>query len=138
MQELYLKVRELYVEVVDFLSKSGGAYQKMDSTTYHDIIDAILENRYRVSRNSDGNISAFTAWWMIYEADIELVKNGGRPADISTGSVVYVADHAGTGAYPDLIRFIRSTIGRRGVCWHHRYKQPGQFRYFPKKVGANA
>jgi hemolysin-activating ACP:hemolysin acyltransferase len=132
-----MQIRDTYLEVVDFLSKSGGAYQQFDTATYRDIIDSILDNRFRIVRDDTGAIIAFTSWWMIHERDIELVKSGNRPTDVTRGTVVYVADHAGQGAIFELIRFVRATIGKKGVCWHHRYKQPGQFRYYPKEEGAN-
>lgn len=132
------RLKETYIEITDFLSNSGGSYANIDTLTYRDIVDAIIDDRFRVIRDGSGGITTVTTWWMIHEADLDLVKNGGRPDDLSNGSIVYIADHAGSGSYPDLIRFIRSTIGRKGVCWHHRYKHPGMFRYYPKKEGVNA
>ena len=131
-------VRDLYLEITEFLSASGGSYACIDTDTYRDLIDAILDGRCRVTRDDSGGITSATTWWMIHEADLDLVKNGGKPVDLSGGTIVYVADHAGAGCYPELIRFIRTNIGKRGVCWHHRYKHPVQFRYYPKKEGLNA
>jgi hypothetical protein len=131
-------VRKLYLEITEFLSTSGGSYTSIDTSTYRDIIDAILDERYRVVRDDSGRITSVTTWWMIHETDIELVKNGGRPKDLSSGAVVYISDHAGCGGYPGLIRFIRSNICKRGACWHHRYKHPALFRYYPQKRGAHA
>ena len=130
-------IKELYLEITEFLSRSGGSYTSIDTATYRDIIDALLDKRYRITRDESGNITAFTSWWMIHESDIDAVIHGGRPDDLSTGTIVYVADHAGPSGYPELIRFIRTTIGKKGVCWHHRYKQPSQFRHFPEKRGTH-
>lgn len=132
----HAQIKALFVEIVDFLAASEGAYKRIDGDTYRDIIDALLAGRYRIIRDSAGSVITFTTWWLIHERDIGLVKGGNRPGDIDGGTIVYVADHAGKGGYPELIRFIRSTIGKKGVCWHHRYKQPEQFRYYPDKKGA--
>lgn len=78
-----------------------------------------------------------TTWWMINEADIDLVKNGGRPKDVNAGTIVYIADHAGQGAYPGLVKYLRDTVGEIDSCWHHRYKHPGQFRYRHRKEDRN-
>jgi hypothetical protein len=131
-----MEVRETYIEIMDFLAACGGAYAQHDTQTCRDVIDAILDDRYRVTRDSSGAILTVSTWWMIRPEDMDLVKNGGHPADISGGTIVYVADHAGKGGYPDLIRFLRTLASE--ACWHHRYKQPGQFRHYPKKEGPNA
>ena len=133
-----MDVRSLYLEIMDFLNNQGGTYAHIDTDTYRDIIDAIFDGRCRIDRDECGSIIAFTTWWMIRESDIQLVSAGGRPDDISSGTVVYVADHAGKGAYPELIRFIKSNIGVRGVCWHHRWKRPELFKYYPGKEGDHA
>lgn len=131
--------REEYMEVIDFMITSGGSYSMLDSNTCDDIIVAMNSGRYRVTRNdSGGAIKSFTSWWFIHIDDLEIVKQGNRPADISTGSIVYIADHCGVGSYPSLIRFLRNdkmSVGKRGVCWHSRYKQPDTFIYMPNKEG---
>lgn len=126
------------MDVMAFLSEADGAYRVIDAETTRDIIDALFDGRYRVVRSESGLLVGFTSWWMIRESDIDTVKAGHRPLDISGGSIVYIADHAGVGCYPDLIRFIRTVIGKKGVCWHHKFKHPRQFRYYPKKEGINA
>ncbi|CAB4211884.1 hypothetical protein UFOVP1419_43 [uncultured Caudovirales phage] len=129
-------VKELYLEITEFCAGCGGTYTNMDTATYRDLLDALFDGRYRITRDDAGQIVTVSTWWLIHPDDIELVRQGGRPHDISSGSVVYVADHCG-GGLPGLIRFIREEIGRRGVCWHHKYKSPGRFRYYPEKRGYN-
>lgn len=126
------------MEITDFLHKSGGTYQNIDTGTYRDIIDALFDDRYRVARDDDGNITGFTSWWMIHERDLEVVKNGGRPKDISAGSIIYVADHAGTNSVTGLIKFLRATFGNVDCCFHHKFKHPTQFRYRPKTEAHSA
>jgi len=121
--------KDLYMEIMVFLGASGGAYQNIDIDTYRDIIDALFDGRYRVTRDDNGNLISFTSWWMIHEADVEAVKNGGRPKDISTGPIFYVADHAGIGTVAGLIQYLRITFGNRDCCFHHKFKHPSQFRY---------
>jgi hypothetical protein len=127
--------QELYAEIVDFMYHSGGAYRSMDTATYRDVIDALFDGRYRVTR-SDGDITSFTTWWLIHEADINIVREGGKPDDISSGNIVYIADHAGADSCHELIRFIK-TFTDHG-CWHHRYKHPKQFRQYKKRGNAHA
>ena len=129
--------RDLYMEIVDFLVSSGGAYRLLDSGTCQEVIAALDSGRYRLIRNEQGGIASFTTWWMIHEADLELVRDCGRPADVSSGSIVYIAEHAGVGAYPDLIRFLRAEVAQKGVCWNDHFWRPELFRYFPKKEGQN-
>jgi hypothetical protein len=127
------ELRSTYIDVVAFLDSLGGTYRSIDHATLRDIIDALVAGRFRIVRNSAGEIESFTSWWLVHKEDLALVQCGGRPDDIDHGAIVYVADHAGVGAYPDLIRFLK-TISDKG-CWHHRYKQPGNFRHYPKKDG---
>jgi hypothetical protein len=131
-------LKKLYLEITAFLSRSGGSYRQIDTATYRDLIDALLDDRCRVVRDGTGDICGVTTWWMVHERDLDTVKYGYKPEDITTGSIVYVADHAGKQQYPALIRFIRTTIGKKGVCWHHKFKHPNQFRYYPHKEGSNA
>ena len=126
--------KALYIEATAFLHASGGSYRDIDTATYRDIIDALFDGRYRVTRNNDGELTSFTTWWMIHEYDIELVKNGGKPNDVNAGSVVYIADHAGVCSTTTMIKFIKSMTD--WGCWHHRYKQPSQFRQY-KQRGAS-
>lgn len=114
-----------------FLAESGGAYAQHDTGTCRDIIDALFDNRFRITRHPDGTIKSVTTWWMIHEKDMDEVARGGKPADISTGPIVYVADHAGPGI-TKMISFFR-TISDWG-CWHHRYKQPEQFRQYRSRT----
>lgn len=130
-----MQIRATYIEVTDFIARSGGTYLRLDVETCRDIIDALIEGRYRITRDTDNSITSFTAWWRIYAKDIELVKSGGRPSDLSNGDIIYIADHAGYSSCRDLLRFIR-TITDQG-CWHHRYKQPGQFRFYRKREVVN-
>lgn len=131
------QVKALYLEITEFWHGFKGPYAQIDVATYRDLIDAIIDGRCRVTRDASGLITSASTWWMIWPDDVELVKKGGRPDDINGGSVVYVADHCGSGGLAELIRFIRVEIGKKGVCWHHKYKTPERFRYYPDKVGHN-
>jgi len=121
--------KELYIEIMVFLGESGGTYRNVDVFTSHDIIDSVFDGRYRITRNESGRITGFTSWWMIHKRDLEMVKNGERPADIHSGPIVYIADHAGENTCPGLMKHIRRTMGEIDSCWHHRFKHPRQFRY---------
>ena len=127
--------RDLYIEVMAFLSNSGGTYRNLDNDTCRDVIDALFENQYRLVRDASGNIASFTTWWMIHDADLEMVKNGQRPKDTTGGNIVYVADHAGKGSYPALINYLRDRLGEIDCYWHHRFKHPDKFRYRPSRMG---
>lgn len=126
-----MDIRETYIEVMNFLAASGGSYTNHDTQTCRDIIDAIINKQCRIVRDQDGHIVTFTSWWMIHEIDLERVKNGFRPRDIFTGNIAYISDHAGAGAYPEMIRFIKSFTD--WGCWHHRYKHPDRFRQYKKR-----
>jgi hypothetical protein len=129
--------RELYMEIVGFLVSSGGTYQYLDDFTCREVLSALDDGRFRLVRDGSGVIKSFSVWWMIHAEDLEAVKQGGRPADVRTGSIVYIADHAGRGTYTGLMKFIRATIAKKGVCWHHRKRLPELFRYYPNKEGVN-
>jgi len=121
----------LYMEVTSFFAENGGAYQKIDDYTYRDILEAIIDGRITVTRDSDNNITSATTFWRVHEDNLETLANGTKPLDVSSGDIVYIADHAGVGSYPKMIRFIKSMTDCG--CWHHRYKAADQFRIYRKK-----
>lgn len=123
--------RDVYMEIVDFLISSGGAYRSLDSGTCRDLIDSLSNGQHRIVRDHAGELISFTSWWMIREEDLEIVKQGERPADITGGNIVYIADHAG--GYHRIISFLRDTVGNIDSCWHHRFKDPAQFRFRRKE-----
>lgn len=127
--------REFYMGIMDFLDSSKGAYSTLDNFTCRDILEALDDGRYRLTTDG-GRITSFSTWWMVHETDLESVKNGIKPADVSTGNICYVADHAGRCSRMGLVKFIREEVAPR-ACWHHRYKDPKQFRTYSEKEGSH-
>jgi hypothetical protein len=121
----------IYIEVTGFFQRCGGPYLKIDDFTYRDILEAIIDNRIIISRNDDGSLASATTYWRVREADMAALAGGTKPLDVSSGDIVYIADHAGVCSYPKMIRFIKSMTDCG--CWHHRFKAPGQFRIYRKK-----
>ena len=121
------RLKKLYTDVTNFLNQQGGAYSSIDTDTYRDLIDALIEGRYRLVQSA-GCIESFTSWWMVSEEDVGMVKSGGRPENVLDGDVCYIADQGGPCSRKDIALFVGDKA--KAFCWHHRYKHEKQFRIY--------
>lgn len=118
-----------YSDIISFFEASGGSYIRIDDATMEDLWKSMVDGRLIIERDTNGDISFATNVWLISEEDLPLVMQGIKPAVVSSGNIVYVADHAGVGAYRRMIGMLRS-LGFKTACWHHRYKSPERFRIY--------
>lgn len=122
-------IEALYNEVTAFFVKAGGSYLSAGEETWEDILQAIIDNRIILKRNEAGELLSATTLWYLISEDILSASRGQYVADKNTGSIVYIADHAGTGVYRQLIKFLID-MGFDTACWHHRYKTEEAFRIY--------
>jgi hypothetical protein len=121
-------LKRLYLTMLRFFKDSGGAYMCLDAFTSHDLLESLFDGRVIIVRDATGNIVSITNIWKIHEADLDAVAQGDKPNDVSTGNIVYIADHAGRGGYPAMIRKLKNEFAVG--CWHHKQKSAEHFRIY--------
>jgi hypothetical protein len=130
-----LELKQQYLEIVAFLTNCGGIYQLLDTATCMNVIDGLTHGRVLLSRDKLGRLQRVLIYWRVRPEDLELVKSGGKPKDVASGSLLYIAECAGVDGRPGLVRTIKalreSQAGFEGVCWHSRCNRPELFRLFP-------
>lgn len=126
-------VREIYFEVMDFITSCGGSYRNLHSSTCLNIIDALAHNRYLLHRE-DGRLKRALFWWMVRPEDLETVKQGIPPDDRDSGSIVYFCEAAGVDGSRGLARAVREMKDRypadTDACWHNHWTAPDRFVYY--------
>lgn len=128
-------IRSLYDEIVAFMIDRGV---QMERGTYFELADSLFENRYWLERDHAG-VVAFCNFWRVPARDIELVRKGERPRDVTRGDVLFIVDYASRGGVPAIWRMVRNlrarSAGMQGVILFHRHTGQENFRYFPRQKG---
>lgn len=127
---------ELYIEILEFLNKCGGAYKTIDKDTAGDLVDCLFRGQCYLKRNEAGEIVTFCDYWLVDPKDLEEIRAGRKPAVKSFGSVFFVVDCGnldGAKGLSSMIRCLRKRVNTKGVAWNSR--EFGQFRYYPRQRG---
>lgn len=126
---------DLYMEIFSFLKRHEGVYVVTNKTCF-ELIDSLINNRFFLERDEQGNIVTFCNFWKI--DDLETVRKGDRPEDVDSGSHIFVIDCASDKGLRDMVRKLRSICkGMKGAAWFHKTIAPQNFRFFPSQKGAS-
>lgn len=130
-------LKDLYYEIISFLCSCGGTYAQLHNSTCFNVIQALLDKRVSMTRDAAGKLSRVMIFWRIKPEDLAIVQAGRTPDDVNSGSIIYIAEHAGTDGRKGFIAAIRqlrqAETGIHGACWHSRWNQPETFRYYPRQ-----
>ncbi len=126
--------RELYFEIMEFLTGCGKGYEALDDHTCLTFLDALNNNRCLICRDGAGKITRVFVSWLINSEDIEVVKCHGIPAELNNGTVLYVAEAAGIDGRKGLLQTLESLRRQNddritAYCWHN-WKAGGVWKYF--------
>jgi len=112
-----------------------------EDDTCFNLAEALHTGRYILDRDESGEIRYFLDYWAVDQQDMELIQNGGRPLNVSTGNSVYVLDFGFKGQYRQIRGEIAKELrlrfpGGQGIAWHHKVKRSEAFKHYPSQRGA--
>lgn len=110
-------------EIISFLLDCGGVYKQETSYLQEIILTSIANGQYILYRDGNGNISHWLCYWKINSEDLEDIAEI-RPADITTGTVLYIAEHGNKEGRKGMTKIIKElrhrATGMQGVLWNSK------------------
>jgi hemolysin-activating ACP:hemolysin acyltransferase len=109
-------------EIVTFMRSCGGVYEQFSIGAIQEVvIIALATGQYLLQRDDKGEIVQFMSYWLIHPEDVGIVEAGGRPDDIKTGEVLYIAEYSNKAGRQAITPFIKELRRRvpymKGVFW---------------------
>lgn len=124
----------LLIEIIDFLV-SCGRYRE-DGELQATILECLALDQYIVHRFADGTMALFVCYWMVGQDELEALEKGYRPAQVSGGTLMHLAEHGNKSGRAGTIRMTKELRRKEprlvGVSWRHKGEQ---FRHFPRQRG---
>lgn len=128
---------DLGERICDFMLRRGGAYATISPELEYNIYHSLGTGNYVVGQDSGGQITYFACFWRIRPEDVENVKRRIKPADVTTGSVMYVAEAASSVGMRAVIEALREKgVGMKGVFWHRPARKDRVF-HSPSQGGSD-
>jgi len=131
----------LYMEIITFMEQCGGPYKRIEPEDCVNLIESLENGQYIVLRGKDGKLVSFLNYWLVDERDIPGIRDGIKPADITSGKTVYVVDCCNLVEMRGIIQLMKETRKRHpdleGGAWFHKRKTPDNFRYYPSQRGSH-
>lgn len=135
-----LPMQELGERICDFLLSCGGPYTELTGRLEWNVFFALGSGQYALIERH-GEIVTFMAYFRIDPEEIDCAFERNWPADLKTGSVVYITEAGNRGTRRDMAEAItevrRQNPGAQGVIWHRPAKQDKVY-HFPSQRGITA
>ena len=133
----YTEADTLRGDIMAFLAACGGVYAEYSRIVEERVINSLASGQYLMTRDGQGHINHYLCYWKIHPEDVPDVLDGGTPADIYTGSILFVAEHgniSGMSGMRQAIKELRQrSQGMRGLIYNHAGEG---YRIFSRQKGA--
>ena len=116
----------LLSEITDFLQEAGGPYEEIEGDVQGHILICLALGQFYYSKNR-----YFVCWWMISNEGLQQLGEHIRPADLTTGEIMYVPECGVKEGMSEIRRKLRSRCNH-GIHWH-RYQQG--WKHYPSQKG---
>lgn len=126
-------VLEIGEEICSFLVSCGGPYATLTNEVIKNVYWSLGTGHYVWEPDQ-----YFACYWKIDPADVESVKQRVKPADVTHGTVMYVAEAASKVGLSAMIKRLRKQAGgMHGLFWHRPVKHDKVYE-FPSQRGEEA
>lgn len=123
--------------ICDFMLRRGGAYATFNPELEYNVYHALGTGNFVLGEDGDGQITYFACFWCIHPGDVDKIKNRVKPSDVTTGSVMYVAEAASSVGLAVVARALRKKgVGMKGVFWHRPAREDRVF-HSPSQEGSD-